>query len=299
MMDDTSRIKLTLQKSGRLTEKSTSLLSRCGLDFEWSKDKLFSRCENFPMDMLMVRDDDIPEYVCDGVTQLGIVGLNVLREKVLTRPKNKPNGVKILKELGFGHCRLSIAIPKERVYDDASSLSGLRIATSYPGLLQEFLDKNNVQAEIIEMSGSVEIAPTMNLADCICDLVSTGRTLMSNGLREVQLIMRSQSILVQTGQAMSEVQQELVDRLVRRVEGVMKAGQSKYIMMNAPESAVASIRDVIPGMENPTVMPLDGSGGRVAIHAVSPEPVFWETMERLKDLGASSILVVPIEKIID
>lgn len=292
-------LRLVVQKSGRLTEKSLSLLERSGLVFDWSKDKLFSRCENFPCDLMLVRDDDIPEYVFDGVCELGIVGLNVLQEKMLAQQPKDKSSITILRKLGFGQCRLSIAVPKEFSYDGVQSLAGKRIATSYPQTLSEFLGRNRVEAKVVQISGSVEIAPTLRIADAICDLVSTGKTLISNGLREVEEVLQSQSVLVKTPEPLSKAQERTLDRLLQRIDGVRKAANSKYIMMNAPRAAVESIKDILPGMENPSILSLGGHEDKVAIHAVASENIFWETMERLKAVGASSILVVPIEKIID
>lgn len=291
------RLRIGLQKSGRLAEKSMTLLQNAGLNFEASKDRLFSRCENFPVDLMLLRDDDIPEYVSDGVCDLGIVGYNVLQEKLLARWGNVPDSILILKKLGFGRCRLSLALPNEKEYQNFETFSGMRIATSYPATLGQFLAEHKIDAKVVEISGSVEIAPTLDIADAICDLVSTGSTLKSNGLREVVPILDSESVLVQTRRALSLTKAESTMRLLQRIEGVLKAQQTKYIMMNAPREALPKIRDLIPGMEEPTVVPL-GGGDRVAIHAVASENIFWETMEKLKGVGASSILVVPIEKII-
>ncbi|MFH1725427.1 MAG: ATP phosphoribosyltransferase [Elusimicrobiota bacterium] len=292
------RIRMAMQKNGRLSEKSTSLLGRCGLEFGWSKDRLFSKCENFPLDLTLVRDDDIPEYVCDGVCELGVVGLNVLKEKLLARGADKPGRARVLRRLGFGHCRLSLAVPADRPYRGVRSLKGTRIATSYPATLREFLRKSKVEADIVEISGSVEIATTLDIADCVCDLVSTGTTLRSNGLKEVETVFESECVLARTGLPLSAGQERTAARLLQRIDGVMRAADAKYIMLNAPADALSSLKKVLPGMEEPTIIPLGGDGKRVAVHAVAYEPVFWETMERLKAAGASSILVVPIEKII-
>ncbi len=284
-----TRLRLALQKSGRLNEKSIQLLERCGLNFEWAKDKLFCKCLNFPLDVMLVRDDDSPEYVEDGVCDLGIVGLNVLEEKI------RDGSVTTLKRLGFGRCRLSIAFPNELPFSDWPSLSGLRIATSYPETLGRFLRDKSIEAEVVKISGSVEVAPALKIADAICDLVSTGATLRSNGLREVATILESESVLIQTKKR--EENSETA-RLVQRIDGVLKAAQTKYIMMNAPRAALPKIQALLPGLENPSILTLGGDGDRIAIHAVSHENIFWETMEKLKGAGASSILVLPIEKIV-
>lgn len=297
-MSDQDRIKIAIQKSGRLNEKSISLLTRCGLEFEWAKDRLFCRCENFPLDLMLLRDDDIPEYVHDGVCDLGIVGMNVLEEKLLAHPKRSAGNVQVLKKLGFGHCRLGLAIPMDREYTGLTYFQGLRIATSYPATLARFLQQNAIEAEIVEISGSVEIAPALKIAEAICDLISTGTTLRSNGLKEVAPVIESESVLVQTKRNLSGMKIAEIQRLLQRIEGVMKAEQTKYIMMNAPKAALARIRGMLPGMEEPTIMPLGTTDDRIAIHAVSRENIFWETMESLKAAGATSILVMPIEKII-
>lgn len=297
-IESKDRIRMAIQKSGRLSEKSLALLTRCGLNFEWAKDKLFSRCENFPLDLMLLRDDDIPEYVNDGVCDLGIVGQNVLQEKLLGRHARPSDGVLTLKKLGFGNCRLSLAIPVEKTYNGPRFFQGLRIATSYPRSLARFLEENEITAEIVEISGSVEVAPALHIADAICDLVSTGTTLRSNGLKEVDTILESESVFVQTRRSLSARKASEIQRLLTRIEGTMMAMQTKYIMMNAPREALARIRALLPGMEEPSILPLGTDESRIAIHAVSHEGIFWETMEGLKLAGASSILVLPIEKII-
>lgn len=297
-MFEKDRIRIAFQKSGRLSEKSLELLTKCGLSFESSKDKLFSRCDNYPLDVMLLRDDDIPEYVNDGVCDLGIVGFNVLEEKLLGRHAKSSDGVDILRKLGFGYCRLSLAVPNEANYTGLNFFKGLRLATSYPRALAKFLKENDISADIVEISGSVEIAPALRIADAICDLVSTGSTLRSNGLREVETILQSESVLVQTKQPMSEQKQKDISRLLQRIEGVSRAKQTKYIMMNAPKSALPKIKTLLPGLENPSIMPLSDDSENIAIHAVSSENIFWETMENLKAAGANGILVLPIEKII-
>jgi ATP phosphoribosyltransferase len=293
-MNGGKRLRIAVQKSGRLTEKTIALFERCGLEFDWSKDRLFSSCENMAIDLMLVRDDDIPGYIKDGVCDLGVVGLNTVEESRI----EEAAGAKVLRELGFGQCRLAIAQPKDREYADASSLAGTRIATSYPNILERFLEKQGVTASVVELAGSVEIAPTLDVADVICDIVSTGRTLRSNGLKEVQTILESQCVLVRGGKELSESQAGTLERLLRRLDGVLRAEDAKYVMMNAPADAVDRIREVLPGLDEPTVIPLASKDGKVAVHTVAREPVFWETIERLKDAGASGILVVPIEKMI-
>lgn len=292
------RLRIAIQKSGRLSEKSTSLFFKCGLDFDLHKNRLLQSSTEFPIDLMLVRDDDIPNYVADGVCDLGIVGLNVLNEMFFNNPRADKGSIEIIRKLGFGGCRLSIAAPKSFDYQGPKSLQGLKIATSYPNCLQDFLNSNGVTAEIIELGGSVEIAPALKIADCICDLVSTGSTLQSNGLVEVERLFDSEACMVMTANSLSAEKTILLNRLEQRIEGVQKAGRSKYIMMNAPKDALSQILDILPGMEEPSVMPLGTDGKKVAIHAVASENVFWETIESLKSVGANSILVLPIEKVI-
>lgn len=287
-------IRIAIQKSGRLTEQSLKLLEDCGMSFNWSKDRLMLQVTNFPLEILLVRDDDIPEYVRKGICDLGVVGENVLRE----HNGQEKTMVEIILRLGFGKCRLSLAVPESSSLKNVNDLQGKRVATSYPESLRSFLRERDIESEIIEISGSVEIAPALGVADAICDLVSTGSTLRTNGLQEIECLYQSESVIVQSSKALSEEKQSLVDRLLRRISGVMRASCNKYIMMNAPRSALAVIRDILPGMEEPSVLPFACSSDRVAIHTVCDENVFWETMERLKAAGASSILVMPIEKIL-
>lgn len=289
------RMRLAMQKSGRLSERSKELLSCAGVTCEWRAGRLDARSLDFPMDVLLVRDDDIPRYVADGVCEIGIVGENVIRERL----GREADQVRVVRKLDFGRCRLALAAPKESKIRTPEDLSGKRIATSYPVSTARFLRARNVQAEIIEISGSVEIAPAMGVADAICDLVSTGATLSSHGLQEIALVYESQAVMITTAKALTAEQTANFDRLDSRIAGVLRAEKAKYIMMNAPRTALDHIRSLIPGLEEPTVVPLCGDGQRVAIHAVAPEPIFWETMEQLKAAGASSILVVPIEKVIE
>lgn len=291
LQSKSDRLKLAVQKSGRLADRSREILERAGLHFEWRSGRLTSHCADFPLDVMLVRDDDIPAYVAEGVVDLGIVGENVLEEKLeqgLADPR-----LSVLHRLGFGRCRLAIALPAE----SSDELSGLRIATSYPRTLGRWLTSQQVLAQVVPISGSVEIAPAMGIADAVCDLVSTGQTLQSNGLREFVTILNSEALFIRSNRELVAHQEYDLERLQARIQGVCRAAQSKYVMMNAPMTAVPAIREVIPGMEEPTVIPLAGSSERVAIHAVAKEQVFWETLEKLKALGASSILVLPIEKI--
>jgi ATP phosphoribosyltransferase len=298
---DTSeqRIKIAVQKTGRLTDHSLDLLERCGLKFTQSKDQLFCYGENMPIDLLLVRDDDIPGLVSDDVCDLGIVGLNVVEEKRHQLQNSGRDGrFKQVFELDFGHCRLSIAAPENTDYRGPESLNNSRIATSYTGLLSNYLKKNDVSAEIVYLSGAVEIAPRLGRADFICDLVSTGSTLAANGLTEVDVLLESEAVIIQTLAPLSDDKQTLVDRMLQRLDGVLQVRESKYIMLHAPRSALAEICKLLPGAEAPTVIPLEGVTDRVAIHAVCRENVFWETLENLKAAGASSLLVLPVEKML-
>ncbi len=299
MMDKASRLKVALQKSGRLTDNSLDLLVRCGLKFSRGKDQLVCYGENMPLDALLVRDDDIPDLVQQDVCDLGIVGLNVIEEKRLAF---QARGVTPLFEqlmvLDFGKCRLSIAVPDGVQYRDASSLRGKRIATTYPNILGRYLREQDVEAEIVTLSGAVEIAPRLGRADFICDLVSTGSTLAANHLREAQTIMESRAAIIATPVALPPEKQDWVRRLSMRIDGVQQVKESKYIMLHAPRSKLADIRKLLPGSESPTIVPLDGTGDKVAVHAVCRENVFWETLESLKGAGASAILVLPVEKML-
>jgi ATP phosphoribosyltransferase len=250
---------------------------------------------------MLVRDDDIPAYVADGICHLGIVGQNVANEKHLNDPTKDPTAIQTLLSLGFGGCRLSLAVPEEMDYTGPSRLNGLKIATSYPNCLKKFLNQFGVEAQIVKLSGSVEIAPGLKIADAICDLVSTGGTLKSNGLKEVTSVLESEAVLIRTSQLLSASLIEDLERLMQRIQGVVYAAQSKYIMMNAPRDSLNQIRSILPGMEEPSVIPLGPLGlnsDRIAIHAVAREPLFWETIESLKAVGATSILVLAIEKVI-
>lgn len=293
------RIKIAVQKTGRLTEHSIDLLERCGLKLTKSKDQLICYGENMPIDLLLVRDDDIPGLVSEDVCDLGIVGLNIVEEKRENLKAEGREGLfKQIYELDFGHCRLSLAAPDGSNYDGPASLENTRIATSYVGLLNRFLEKNGINAETVFFSGAVEIAPKLGRADFICDLVSTGSTLKANGLSEVDVLLDSEAVVIQTLAPLGGDKQALVDKILQRLDGVLQVRESKYIMLHAPRSALAEIRDLLPGSEAPTVMPLDGNSEKVAIHAVCRENVFWETLENLKAAGASSLLVLPVEKML-
>ncbi len=299
MKNEAPRLKIAIQKSGRLTEDSLDLLSRCGLKYLKSKDQLFCFGENMPIDILLVRDDDIPGLVADDVCDLGIAGLNVIHEKRLHGDGNGSlSRFELVRGLDFGHCRLCIAAPEERAYDDAGSLAGQRVATSYPGILGDFLRRRGVTAEIVHLSGAVEIAPRLGRAEFICDLVSTGSTLAANQLREVETVLESEAALIRTAAELPAAKLEWIDRLLMRIEGVQQVRESKYIMLHAPRSALAEITRLLPGSEAPTILPLEGRDDRVAVHAVCRENVFWETLENLKKAGASAMLVLPVEKML-
>ena len=299
MDNSEQRIKIAVQKSGRLTDHSIDLLERCGLKVTKSKDQLICYGENMPIDLLLVRDDDIPGLVSDDVCDLGIVGLNVVEEKGLKMEQEGSRGqFKQIFELEFGHCRLSIAAPEGTEYLGPESLENTNIATSYVSLLTDYLNKNGVKAEPVFFSGAVEIAPKLGRADFICDLVSSGATLVANGLKEVAVLLESEAVVIQTLASLGDEKQALVDKILQRLDGVLKVRDSKYIMLHAPRAALAEIRALLPGSEAPTVMPLEGSDDRIAIHAVCRENVFWETLENLKAAGASSLLVLPVEKML-
>ena len=293
------RIKIAVQKTGRLTDHSIDLLERCGLKLTRSKDQLICYGENMPIDLLLVRDDDIPGLVGEDICDLGIVGLNVVEEKRLNRAaEGRAIEFKQIYELDFGHCRLALAAPEGTEYNGPKSLENTRIATSYTGLLKHFLEENNVEAEAVYFSGAVEIAPKLGRADFICDIVSTGGTLKANGLVEVDTLLQSEAVVIQTQQPLGEAKQALVDKILQRLDGVLQVRESKYIMLHAPKDALAEIHALLPGSEAPTVLRLDGDDDKVAVHAVCRENVFWDTLANLKAAGASSLLVLPVEKML-
>lgn len=281
------KLKIAIQKSGRLYDDSIALLKECGIDLRNVKDRLKTESDNFPLEVFFLRDDDIPQYVEDGVAHIGIVGENVLHEKC--------KETQVIEQLGFGKCRLSLAIPRNEEYV-ANYLQSKRIATSYPVLLKKYLDENKINAEIHEISGSVEIAPGIGLADVICDLVSSGSTLFMNGLKEVETILESQAVLIRNKE-LNQEQLVVVDKLLFRVRAVKKAKRNKYILLNAPNDQLPKIFALLPGMKSPTVLPLAEEGWS-SVHSVLSEDEFWEKIEQLKEAGAQGILVVPIEKMI-
>ena len=281
-------LKIAIQKSGRLSEGSLELLKDCGIKLTKGKGKLVTPAQNFPAEVLFLRDDDIPQYVQDGVADIGIIGENVLLESA--------SEVSLIKRLGFSRCRMSLAISKNETYTDAGYFDGKRIATSYPKILTRFLQQHRISAEIHSISGSVEIAPGIGLADAILDIVSTGSTLMSNGLKEVEVVLKSEAVLV-SSQELAEEKKSILDRLMFRIDAVLKARDYKYVLLNAPNDKVQEIIGILPGMKSPTVLPL-AQAGWSSILSVLDESEFWDIIDQLKELGAQGILIVPIEKMV-
>ncbi len=281
-------LKIAIQKSGRLHDDSIKLLKECGIDISNGVNKLKTEASNFPLEVYFLRDDDIPQYVEDAVADIGFVGENVVYEK------NKK--VEVVEQLGFGKCRLSIAVSRNENYDDVSYLQGKRIATTYPVIVQKFMQQKGINAEIHEISGSVEIAPGIGLAHAICDLVSSGSTLFMNGLKEVETILSSQAVLIKNRNLPNDKQQ-LIDKLLFRIKAVKKSKNNKYILLNAPNENLKEIISLLPGMKSPTVLPLAESGWS-SVHSVLNENEFWDIIEKLKTAGAQGILVIPIEKMI-
>lgn len=287
-----ARLRIAIQKSGRLADKSLELLESAGLRVLKGANELLYRIENAPIDLLRVRDDDIPTFVGDGVADLGIVGLNVLEE----RDDGRSAEPEQIMNLGFGKCDLKLAAPIGFAYSGPRSLQGLRIATTYPHVLNRFLAENGVTAEIVTMRGAVEVAPRLKLANAICDLVSTGATLEANGLAPLDTVLRSEAVLIRAPKQIDPELEKVAESVVQRFKGVTSCRGAKYVMMNAPRTVLPKISAILPGAGSPTVTPLAGSDDMVAVHAVCQESVFWETLEELKAAGASAILVLPIEK---
>ena len=281
-------LRIAIQKSGRLFDDSVGLLKECGIDLRNVKDRLKTESDNFPLEVFFLRDDDIPQYVEDAVADIGIVGENVVYEK------NK--SVEVVEKLGFGKCRLCLAFPRSLEFAGISILSGKKIATSYPYLVNQYLEKNNIKAEIHEISGSVEIAPGIGLADVVCDLVSSGSTLFMNGLKEVETILQSQAVLIRN-QKLDQQKLKLLNKLLFRIQAVKKAKRNKYVLLNAPNEKLNEIIGLLPGMKSPTVLPLAESGWS-SVHSVLSEDEFWDKIEQLKTAGAQGILVIPIEKMV-
>lgn len=280
-------LRIAIQKSGRLQEGSLKLLKDCGLSISNGKDQLKTQASNFPVEVLFLRDDDIPQYIEDGVADAGIIGENIFAEK--------QKAGEIIKRLDFAKCRLALAVPRTEQYTGIDWFEGKNIATSYPNIVSDFLKRNNITAGIHEISGSVEIAPGIGLADAICDIVSTGSTLLSNGLKEVELVMKSEAVLV--ARKLDATKKQILNKLVFRMEAVQQASNNKYILLNCPNEAIEPITNVIPGMKSPTILPLSKPGWS-SLHSVVDENDFWEKIDQLKKLGAEGILVIPIEKMI-
>jgi ATP phosphoribosyltransferase len=281
-------LKIAIQKSGRLYEDSVRLLKECGIELNNGNKQLKAAAFNFPIEVFFLRDDDIPQYVYDGVADVGIVGENVLLEKA--------KETDLIYRLGFGKCRLSIAVPKAMQYNAATDLNGLKIATTYSTILQGYLTKNNINAEIHEISGSVEIAPGIGLADAICDLVSSGSTLFTNGLKEVEVILKSEAVLI-ANKKLSADNKAILDKLLLRITAVKTAKNNKYILLNAPNNQLKNIAGLLPGIKSPTIVPLAEEGWS-SVQSVVNENDFWEVIEKLKAFGAEGIIVLPIEKMI-
>jgi len=283
-----SKIKIAIQKNGRLSENSILLLEECGIKFSNGHSKLKTEAKNFPIEILFLRDDDISQYVEQNVADIGILGENVVLEK--------NRDIKIIEQLNFGHCRLSLAIPKEETYTGIGFFNNKKIATSYPGILKSFCKTHEINVEIEEISGSVEIAPGIGLAHAICDLVSSGSTLLTNGLKEVEVVLRSQAVLV-ANKNLDSGKQETLDKLLFRLKAVKSASENKYILLNSPDHAIKKICSILPGMKSPTILPLAEKGWS-SLHSVIKEDDFWEVIDQLKKAGAEGILVIPIEKMI-
>ncbi len=291
------RLKIAVQKSGRLTDQSLDLLGRCGLKYSRARDQLICFGENMPVDVLLVRDDDIPGLVHEDVCDLGIVGQNIILERRLELANGATTApFQERTVLDFGHCRLAFGIAEQLTIERPTD--GQRVATSYPAIVKDYLRRESIDATVVEFSGAVEIAPSLGKADLICDLVSTGATMKAHGLREGETVLNSWAQLIQTPVELSAEKLTWVDRLMRRIDGVLQVRESKYIMLHAPRAALNEIRDLLPGSESPTIIPLEGLEDKVAVHAVCRETVFWETLEDLQRAGATSVLVLPVEKML-
>ncbi len=290
MLSRNGRLKIAIQKDGRLTEESIHLLRSCGLEFEFSGRVLSSSCTNFALDILALRDDDIPQYVREEVADLGIVGENILTEK--------GSNTERLLSLGFGACTLALSVPERSDIRTVADLAGKRIATTYPSTLQSYLTAHGINAAVVRLSGSVELAPSLDVADAICDIVSTGATLRMNGLRRLETVLSSEAVLTANPVSLRDpAKSPDIERLLIRLRASLEARGKRYLMMNAPVDAVDRIREIIPSLKSPTIVPLADTG-MVAVHSVVPEDVFWDVMENLTQAGASDIVVVPIEAII-
>ncbi|MDX9947335.1 MAG: ATP phosphoribosyltransferase [Bacteroidales bacterium] len=283
-----TRLKIAIQKKGRLSENSHKLLQECGIKFSNGTDVLRTSASNFPVDILFLRDDDIPQYVEQQVADIGILGENIVFEK--------NRDVEILDQLGFAQCRLSLAIPKEESYTGPGWFMNKKVATSYPRLLNKYLAENNLTASTEEISGSVEIAPGIGLAEAVCDIVSSGSTLMTNGLKEVEVLLKSQAVVI-AGRNLDQDKKNILEKLLFRIRSVRNARENKYILLNAPLESLHEICKILPGMKSPTILPLEEKGW-CSIHSVVKEDEFWERIDQLRNAGAQGILVIPIEKMI-
>lgn len=283
-----NKLKLAIQKSGRLNEDSLKLLKDCGLKVNNGKDQLKVIIPNFPVELLYLRNSDIPQYIEDGTADIGIVGENLLLEK--------QKDVETVRQLGFSKCRVSLAVPKEVDDNSLEYFNGKRIATSYPVTLKSFLDKNNIKADIHTISGSVEIAPNIGLADGVCDIVSSGSTLFKNGLVETQVILKSEAVLVKN-KSLSQEQEDILDKLLFRINAVLQAKNSKYILLNVPDNKIEAVSNILPVLKSPTILPL-AKDGWSSLHSVIDENKFWEVIDELKSAGAEDILIIPIDKMV-
>lgn len=291
-----TRLRIAVQSKGRLAEGGMDLLKNCGLRFAYGRDKLHQSAENMPVDLMLVRDDDIPNFVASGACDYGIVGENVFREEQLGSSRGRE--LEIALRLGFSKCTLKLASPRDGTIRNLADLDGKAVATSYPAITADYLERNGVKAEIVEMHGSVEVAPRLNIADAICDLVSSGATLEANGLTAFETVLVSEAVLVRRKESRSEDTDKIANILMRRAQGVIASAQTKYIMLNAPTDRLDAIKALLPGSEAPTVAQIAGRDDVVALHAVCRERVFWETLEALEAEGARAILVLPIEKML-
>lgn len=292
----TERLRIALQKKGRLAENSFNLLRKCGLNFTVRGGGLLARVKNMPIDLLLVRDDDIPSFVANNAADIGVVGENVLVEEQLI--SNIELDANIIMRLGFSKCKLCLASPDGKPLKSIKSLENTRIATTYPGVLRKFLFKENIKATLVEMKGAVELAPSIGIADSVCDLVSSGATLEANGLKVFKTILDSEAVLIQSKRLLTPEKELLLKKVLRRIDGVIKSSETKYVMLNAPREKVDKITKLLPGSDSPTIVPLAGRDNLVALQAVCTEKILWENLEDLKSLGARAILVLPIEKMI-
>ncbi len=293
MLIDADRLHIAIQKSGRLSDVSRQLLKDAGLRLQNGRNALTARVENFPADIMFVRDDDIPTFVADGVCEFGIVGGNVLEEFRLAAPYP---AIEVVAPLGTARCSLKLAAPEATAWEGPQSLQGQRIATSYPNIVGRWLRDRGVSASVVKMNGAVELAPRLRIAPFICDLVSTGATLEANGLRPVADVFDSEAVLVRTKRPLETDKAAQGEALLSRIQGVLQTKDAKYILLNAPSAALPAITRILPGADAPTIIPLHGRPGHFAVHAVCQESIFWETLEQLKGAGASAVLVLPIEK---